>query len=79
MSEAEAAAMDPEMDQEMEDMEGHDPEAEENGMDEEDEDGDGEGEHKVFVKKELKARPYTSDTLEQTVAEVDSFTIKNSR
>jgi hypothetical protein len=60
-------------------MEGADPEADENGMDEEDEDAEGEGEGAQYQKKEFVAQPYASDHLQGTVDEVESFTIKNSR
>ena len=69
-------AMDGEMD--MEDMEGMDAEADENGADEEDEDGDGE-EKNEYVKKEFVARPWESETLQQTIEEVKAFTIENER
>ena len=56
MSEVPAeAAMDGEMDEQMEDMEGHDPEADENAVDEEDEDADADGEQNDYVKKEFVA------------------------
>ena len=71
--------MDGEMDGEMDDMEGADHDAEENGMDDEDEDGDENGEKNEYVKKEFVAGVYKSPFLEQTIAEVQSFTIKNSR
>ena len=48
----------------MEEMEGMDPEADENALDEEDEDGDGEGEKNEYVKKEFVARPWESEFLE---------------
>ena len=39
---ADPEAMDGEMDEQMDDMEGQDPEADENGMDDDEEEGDGE-------------------------------------
>ena len=71
-------AMDGEMDGEMDDMQGMDPDADENGMDEDDEDADGE-EKNEYQKKEFVARPWESDSLPQTIAEVEAFTIRNSR
>ena len=50
------------MDEGMEEMEGMDPEADEN-VDDEDEDGDGE-EKNEYVKKEFVARPWESEFLE---------------
>ena len=84
---AAADAMDGEMDEQMEDMEGNgqryqgegDPDADENGMDDDDDDGDENGEKNEYIKKEFVARPYHSDYLAQTVSDVESFTIKNSR
>ena len=64
MSEVPAeAAMDGEMDEQMEEMEGHDPEADENAVDEEDEDADADGEKNDYVKKEFVAQPYESEHL----------------
>lgn len=71
--------MDGEMDGEMDDMEGMDPDADENGMDDDDDDADEHGEKVEYVKKDLVARPYHSDTLDATINEVESFTVKNSR
>ena len=71
--------MDNDMDDQMDDMEGVDHDAEENGMDDEDEEGEENGEKNEYVKKEFVAGVYKSQTLEQTIAEVQSFTIKNSR
>ena len=71
--------MDGEMDGEMDEMEGMDPDAEGDGMDEDDEDGEDAGEKNEYVKKEYIARPWESDTLQETVEEVENFTIKNSR
>jgi hypothetical protein len=48
-------------------------------MDEEDEDADGDGEKNEYQKKEYVARPWESPSLEQTIAEVEAFKIKNSR
>ena len=61
------------------DMEGMDPDADENGMDDDDDDADEHGEKVEYVKKDLVARPYHSDTLDATINEVESFTVKNSR
>ena len=72
------AAPEPGMDEQMEDMEGMDAEADENAPDEEDEDGE-EGEKNEYVKKEFVARPWESDSLQDTIAQVESFTIKNAR
>ena len=66
------------MDEGMEDMEGMDAEADENAPDEEDEDGE-DGEKNEYVKKEFVARPWESDSLQDTIAQVESFTIKNAR
>ena len=57
---------------------GMDAEAVENARDEEDEDGE-EGEKNEYVKKEFVARPWESDSLQDTIAQVESFTIKNAR
>ena len=65
------------MEGEMDDMEN--AENEDNAMDDDDEDGDENGHKNEYVKKEFVARPWTSDTLDETLAEVDAFTIKNSR
>ena len=79
MSEVVEAAMDGEMDEQMDDMQGQDPEADENGMDDDDEDGDENGEKNEYQKKEFVARPWESESLTQTVAEVEAFQIKNAR
>ena len=63
MSAVEDPAMEGEMDDQMDDMEGHDPDADENGMDEEDEDAEGEGEGAQYQKKELFAGPWDSASL----------------
>ena len=67
------------MDEGMDEMEGMDADADENAADEEDEDGDGDGEKNEYVKKEFVARPWESGSLQQTIMEVESYTIKNSR
>lgn len=69
--------MDPEMD-EMDDMEGMDPEADENQMDDDDEDGDGDDKNE-FARKQFVARPYQSDTLEEVSKQVADFTVQNAR
>lgn len=71
--------MDGEMDDQMDDMEGQDPEVDENAMDDEEEDGDENGEKNDYVKKEFVARPWESESLAQTLQEVESFTVKNQR
>ena len=71
--------MDGEMDEQMDEMEGQDPDVDENAMDEEDEDADENGDKNDYVKKEFVARPWESESLAQTVSEVESFTVKNSR
>lgn len=71
---ADNAAMDGEMDDAMDDMEGMDPE--DAAMDDEDDDGEGKDEYK---RKELIARPWNSPYLEQTIKEVEEFSIKNTR
>ena len=73
------AVMDPEMDGEMDEMDGMDPDVDENGMDDDDEDGDDAGDKNEYVKKEFVARPWESNSLAGTVAEVESFAIKNAR
>ena len=81
MSEVPAdAAMDGEIDDQMDDMEGMDGEMDENAMDEEDEENEGDGEKQEFEgKKEFVARPWHTDHLDQTIKEVESFAIRNSR
>lgn len=69
--------MDGEMDEQMDDVEGGD--ADENGMDDDEEASDANGEKNEYVKKEYVAEPYDSPWLAQTISEVESFTIKNSR
>jgi len=71
------ALMGGEMDEQMDDMEGQDPE--ENGMDDDDGDEDGEGEKNEYKKKELVAKPWHSEYVEQTTKEVEEFAIKNQR
>ena len=71
------AAMDNEMDEQMDDMEGQ--ENDENGMDEEDEGDDENAEKNEYQKKDLVARPYESEFLAGTVKEVEEFTFKNQR
>ena len=73
------AAPEPGMDEGMEEMDGMDAEADENAPDEEDEDGDGEEEKNEYVKKEFVARPWESESLQDTIAQVESYTIKNAR
>ena len=70
--------MDDQMDEGMDEMDGQDPE--EAGMDE-DEDEDGEnGEKNEYVKKEYVANlDWTSKTMQDTIAEVQSYSVKNSR
>ena len=65
------------MDEGMEEMEGMDAEADENAPDE-DEDGE-EEEKNEYVKKEFVARPWDSESLQDTIAQVETYTIKNSR
>ena len=67
------------MDEGMEEMEGMDAEADENALDEEDEDADGEGEKNEYVKKEFVARAWDSESLQTTIAQVEAFTVKNTR
>ena len=67
------------MDEGMEEMEGMDAEADENAIDDEDEDADGEGEKNEYVKKEFVARPWESDSLANTIEQVEGFAIKNAR
>lgn len=69
--------MDGEMDDQMDDVENGD--ADENAMDDDDEASDANGDKNEYVKKEFVARPYESTHLAKTVAEVEAFTIKNSR
>ena len=80
MADAADPAMEGEMDEGMEDMEGQDPEADEHAMDDDDEEGDGDGEKNEYVKKEYVANPdWTSKTMAATIAEVESYSVKNSR
>lgn len=80
MSEVAAdAAMDAEMDEQMDEMEGQENEGDENGMDEEDEDADENGDKIEYKKRDFIARPWESESLAQTIQEVESFSIKNSR
>lgn len=72
-------AMDGEMDEQMEDMDGQDVDGEENAMEDEDEDGDDNGEKNEYVKKEFVARPWDSESLQTTIAQVEAFSIKNTR
>ena len=71
------AAAEGEMDDAMEDMEGMDPE--ENGMDEDEDGDDADAEKNEYQKKELIARPWHSESLAQTIKEVEGFEIKNQR
>ena len=71
--------MDGEMDEQMDDMEGQDPDGEENAMEDEDEDGDENGEKNEYVKKEFVAQEWKSDSLANTVAQVEAYSIKNTR
>lgn len=73
-------AMDGEMDDQMDEMDGQEGEGEDNNaMEDEDEDGDDNGEKNEYVKKEFVARPWHSEHLTTTIAQVEAFTIKNSR
>ena len=73
-------AVNGEMDDQVEDMEGMDGEMDENAMDEEDEENEENGEKQEFEgKKEFVARPWHTDHLEQTIKEGESFAIKNQR
>jgi len=69
--------MSDDMDDQEVDMEGQDPD--EGQMEDEDEDAEDGGEKNEYQKKEFVARPWKSDTLEQTIKEVEAFTVKNSR
>ena len=79
MSEVAAdAAMDGEMDEQMDEMEGMEPD--ENAMEDEDEENEEGGDKPEFEgKKEFVARPWKTDHLDDTIKEVESFSIKNSR
>jgi len=59
--------MDGEMDEQMDDMEGHDPE--ENGMDDDDASGDGD-EKNEYTKKQLVAGVWDSPYVAETTKEV---------
>ena len=48
-------------------------------MEDEEDDGDENGDKNDYVKKDFVARPYDSPHLASTIAEVEAFTIKNSR
>ena len=71
------AQMEGDMEEQVEDMEGQDPE--EGVMDNEDEDAEDGDQKNEYQKKEFVARPWVSDSLEQTIKEVEAFTIKNTR
>lgn len=79
MVEAADPAMDGEMDEQMEDMDGQDPDGEENAMEDEDDEGDENGEKNEYVKKEFVARPWDSESRATTIQQVEAFAIKNTR